>query len=53
MHVLSAHLAVGEGVAIPGVLGAAQGVLKERFGLAHATLQVEPCDGPGCDDINW
>jgi cobalt-zinc-cadmium efflux system protein len=53
MHVLSAHLAVGEGVAIPGVLGAAQGVLKDRFGLAHATLQVEPCDGPGCDDLSW
>jgi len=36
---LSAHMSLAEGTAWPHVLGAAQRVLRERFGIRHATLQ--------------
>lgn len=53
MNVLSAHLAVDDDSSTRVVLGAAQHVLKDRFGLHHATLQVEPCNDPNCDDLSW
>jgi cobalt-zinc-cadmium efflux system protein len=28
-------------------------VLQERYGIAHATLQVEPEDHQGCNDVTW
>ena len=46
MDVGSAHLAVTADADIATVLAAAQHLLSERFGLRHATLQVEP---PGAD----
>ena len=52
MHVMSAHVLVrdhGDRTVLPR----AQHMLTERFGLQHATLQLEPCDEPGCSDIGW
>jgi cobalt-zinc-cadmium efflux system protein len=28
-------------------------VLRDHHGIDHATLQVEPDDHHGCDDVNW
>lgn len=53
MNVLTAHLTVCEGASTAAVLSAAQGVLAERFGLDHATLQVEEGDDPRCRDLSW
>lgn len=52
MHVMSAHVLVADHTD-RSVLPRAQQVLTERFGLQHATLQLEPCDEPGCSDIGW
>ncbi len=54
MEVASAHLTVAPGVESPRVLAAAQQVLLERYGLEHATLQVEPPQGEGrCREMTW
>jgi hypothetical protein len=28
-------------------------LLDERYHLAHATLQIEPEDHTGCDNVSW
>ncbi len=53
MEVVSAHLMVTTGTDAHGVLDQARAVLAERYGIDHATLQVEPEDHRGCDDVNW
>jgi cobalt-zinc-cadmium efflux system protein len=53
MEVLTAHLMTGHGVDSHGVLDRAREVLAERHGIVHATLQVEPADHHGCDDVAW
>ena len=35
------------------VLNRARDVLTTRYGIAHATLQVEPADHTGCDELAW
>ena len=50
MHVLSAHVQVRDEVSNRRVLAEAQHTLTERFGLDHATLQVECGD---CDEPGW
>ena len=35
------------------VLDRARELLAERYGITHATLQVEPDDHRGCDEISW
>jgi cobalt-zinc-cadmium efflux system protein len=51
MDVASAHLVTtGETAA---VLGAAADVLRERFSIAHATLQVEASANPSCEGTDW
>ena len=47
---MTAHLAVGDGVEAGTVRRTALDVLHRRFGIDHATLQVEDgeCDGPDC-----
>jgi len=52
MHVMSAHVLVRDHTDRT-VLPRAQQLLTEQFGLQHATLQLEPCDEPGCSDIGW
>jgi cobalt-zinc-cadmium efflux system protein len=53
MEVVSAHLMVPSGTDPHGVLDRARQVLAEQHGVHHATLQVEPEDHTGCDQIDW
>jgi len=53
MDVASAHLMVGTSVDQHGVLDRARDLLRERYGIGHATLQVEPEDHTGCDEVGW
>jgi cobalt-zinc-cadmium efflux system protein len=53
MEVASAHLMVRIGTDSHGVLDQARALLEQRHGLGHATLQIEPEDHRGCDEINW
>ncbi len=54
MDVASAHLTIRDESALGGVLVAAKGRLHERYGIDHATLQVEPVDAaPGCRGVDW
>lgn len=53
MEVVSAHLMVRAGTDAHGVLDRARQLLGERYGVAHATLQVEPDDHIGCEEVTW
>ena len=53
MEVASAHLMVGTGTDHHQVLDAARDLLSREYGIGHATLQVEPEDHHGCDEIAW
>jgi cobalt-zinc-cadmium efflux system protein len=53
MDVASAHLMVATGTDPHGVLDQARDVLRARYEIAHATLQVEPDDHTGCAEVTW
>ncbi len=53
MEVATAHLMVAVGTDSHSVLDQARQLLADRHGIKHATLQVEPEDHHGCDDVNW
>ena len=53
MEVVSAHLMVRVGTDQHAVLDQARAVLRDRHHIGHATLQVEPDDHRGCDEITW
>ena len=53
MDVASAHVMVRVGTDTHRVLDTARTVLRERHGLDHATLQIEPDDHRGCDEMSW
>ena len=53
MEVASAHLMVRAGTNSHSVLDGARALLQERYGIDHATLQVEPDDHSGCEEVNW
>jgi len=53
MEVASAHLMIRAGADSHAVLDRARSLLDERHGIGHATLQIEPDDHRGCDDISW
>jgi cobalt-zinc-cadmium efflux system protein len=53
MEAASAHLMVSAGADGHGVLDQARALLRDGYGLGHATLQVEPDDHTGCDDVTW
>lgn len=53
MEVATAHLMVSEGTDHHAVLDEARELLGERFGVGHATLQVEPDTHKGCDEVSW
>lgn len=53
MDVASAHLVIRSGADAHAVLDQARVLLTDRYHLAHATLQVEPDDHTGCDEISW
>ena len=53
MNVATAHLVTSEQGTTHEVLDRARQELETRFGIAHATLQVEPADHRGCDEMTW
>ena len=53
MDVASAHLMVASGVDTHSVLDQARVLLAERYGITHATLQVEQDDHKGCEELTW
>ena len=53
MEVVSAHLMITAGTDPHGVLDQARAVLLDRYGIGHATLQVEPESHEGCHEITW
>ena len=53
MNVATAHLVAAPGADHHDVLDHARDVLRDQFGIAHATLQVEPIDHHGCADLAW
>lgn len=53
MDVATAHLMVRAGNDGHGVLDAARDLLRERYSISHATLQVEPDDHAGCAEVEW
>ena len=53
MENATAHLVVEPGSDTHRVLDQARDLLQERYRIAHATLQVEPSDHTGCDELEW
>jgi cobalt-zinc-cadmium efflux system protein len=53
MEVASAHVMVTTGTNAHHVLDQARQVLAERYHVAHATLQIEPDDHTGCEQLGW
>jgi cobalt-zinc-cadmium efflux system protein len=53
MEVASAHLMVRAGTDNHVVLDQAQALLRDDHRIAHATLQIEPDDHTGCDEVTW
>ncbi|TMR94965.1 cation diffusion facilitator family transporter [Nonomuraea basaltis] len=53
MNVATAHLVAGDHGDAHAVLDRARDVLRRRHDIAHATLQVEPADHRGCDELGW
>lgn len=53
MENASAHLMVRAGADSHAVLDQARELFQVRYQVAHATLQVEPDDHRGCDEVHW
>ncbi len=53
MDVATAHLMVSPGVDPHGVLDQARVLLAEKHNITHATLQIEPDDHHGCEELTW
>ena len=53
MESASAHVVVAVGIDTHGVLDQARDLLQDRHHIDHATLQIEPADHTGCDEISW
>jgi cobalt-zinc-cadmium efflux system protein len=52
MEVASAHVMIGAGADAHAVLDQARSLLVAHD-IAHATIQVEPDDHEGCEELNW
>jgi cobalt-zinc-cadmium efflux system protein len=53
MHTATAHLVIRNGVDGHPTLDAARDALSGRFGIDHATLQIEPESHSGCSKVAW
>jgi cobalt-zinc-cadmium efflux system protein len=53
MHVATAHLMTHESVDPHAVLDEARDIMRTKFGVEHATLQVEPRTHTGCQELAW
>jgi cobalt-zinc-cadmium efflux system protein len=53
MDVATAHVMVRNETDHHAVLDQARTLLRESYGIDHATFQVEPEDHHGCEDVAW
>ena len=53
MHVATAHLVCRDTADPTRVLTGAASVLRERFAIEHATIQVEPAGARACVETSW
>ena len=53
MENASAHLVIDTETDAHQVLDQARSLLQDRYQISHATLQVEPSDHRGCDELTW
>ena len=53
MEAATAHLMVRTGTDGHAVLDQARALLIDDYNIIHATLQVEPDDHTGCDEVAW
>ncbi|MBE7324276.1 cation transporter [Nocardioides sp. Y6] len=53
MNVATAHLVLQDGAETAPVLQSAQQLLRDRYGVAHATLQVEERASAHCAELSW
>lgn len=53
MDVATAHLVSADPDGSDRVLTSARDVLRDRFAIAHATLQVEQADSTRCQGVDW
>ncbi|AKU15280.1 cation diffusion facilitator family transporter [Luteipulveratus mongoliensis] len=53
MNVATAHLVTVDESDTHGVLDRASAVLREQYGIEHATLQVEPAAHTTCQSLSW
>ena len=53
MNVATAHLVATAQADHHDVLDQARDLLRVEFGIVHATVQVEPLDHHGCQDLTW
>ena len=53
MNVATAHLMTREDADAHAVLDGARQVMRTKFGVEHATLQVEPDTHTGCKEVTW
>jgi len=53
MNVATAHLVATDASQVHAVLAVAGELMREQFGIAHATLQVEPRGTVACDELDW
>ena len=53
MNVATAHLVTSGSADTHSVLDQAREVMRSRFGVDHATLQVEPDTHSGCQEVTW
>ena len=53
MDVATVHLMTAGDVEAHPVLDRARSLLRDRYGIDHATLQVEPDTHLGCSDVTW
>jgi len=53
MDVATAHVMVHNETDHHSVLDQARTLLRETYGIDHATFQIEPEDHHGCEDVAW
>lgn len=53
MDVATLHLVTAEDTDPHPILDAARALLEQDYGIAHATLQVEPDTHAGCSEVRW
>lgn len=53
MNVATAHLVLEDGADSGDALREGQALLRDRFQIEHATLQIEGCRSTDCDAVTW